>query len=185
MKRNIKKTMNCYRLVNKHLIIFKNLIIFVVVVSALSLVVGLAISTCSPHWVNAKVQTSTTKGTFNYTQIDTSGHPTWINTGNWSLIKSPSAVFSFDAVINMAKPNGSGNPHQHRVGHLAIPYAPLDQTNSTIIKGTTTLTMNNGFFVSGVPTIITLSEKNISVNFDPAKIGNHFDNQSIIGLVAQ
>lgn len=91
-------------------------------------------------------------------------------------------VLTFDAVINMVKPDGS-EAHEHMVSNLVIPYASINQTNSTIVRGTTTITMNDRLFVSKVPTTITLNEKNISVYFDPAKIGTHFGNQSITGLV--
>lgn len=159
-------------------------ILFVVFVLALSLVLVVMMSTHSPCLTNAQVQNITTKGTFNYTQTDTSGNPDWIDTGNWSFKESPSVVLTFDAVINMTKPNGS-EAHQHTVSDLTIPYAPFNQTNSTVIKGTTTITITNGTFVSEAPTTITLGEKNISVYFDPAKIENHFGNQSIIGVVTQ
>ncbi|KAA2283111.1 hypothetical protein [Candidatus Nitrosocosmicus sp. SS] len=159
-------------------------VVFVLLILALSLVLVVIIFTHSPYLTNAQVQNITKKGTFNYTQSDTSGNPDWTDTGNWSFKESPSVVLTFDAVINMAKPNGSEG-HQHTVSDLTIPYAPFNQTNSTVIKGTTTLTMDKGTFVSEEPTTITLGEKNISVYFDPAKIKNHFGNQSIIGVVTQ
>lgn len=84
----------------------------------------------------------------------------------------------------MAKPNDS-EAHRHTVSDLVIPYASINQSNFTVIKGTTTVTMDNGFFVSEEPTTITLSERNISVYFDPAKIENNFGNQSITGFVTR
>lgn len=137
----------------------------------------------SPYFVNAQLQNITKTGIFDYTQTDTSGIPNWMNTGNWSLTESPTVVLTFDAVINMAKPGGLES-HEHMVSDLVIPYAPINQPNSTVIKGTTTLTMDDGgLFFSKVPTTITMSEKNISVYFDPSKIGSHFGNQSITGSV--
>lgn len=159
-------------------------IVFVVLILALSFTLVVVMSIHSPYLTSAQVQNITRKGTFNYTQTDTTGNPDWIDTGNWSFKESPSVVITFDAVINMAKPNNL-EAHQHRVSDLTISYAPFNQTNSTVIKGTTTLTMDNGTFVSEEPTTITLGEKNISVYFDPAKIKNHFGNQSITGVVTQ
>lgn len=159
-------------------------ILFVLLILAMSLVLVVLMSTSSPYLISAQAQNITKKGVFNYTQTDTSGNPDWIDTGNWSLKESPSVVLNFDAIINMSKPDDS-EAHQHRVSDLTIPYAPLNQTNSTVIKGTTTITMNNGTFVSEEPTIITLDEKNISMYFDPVKIENHFGNQSITGAVTQ
>ena len=92
-------------------------------------------------------------------------------------------MLAFDAVIDMVKPDGS-EAHEHVVRDLVIPYAPIDLTNSIIIKGTTTITMNDGgLFYSKVPTTITMNEMNIFVYFDPSKIGTHFRNQSIRGSV--
>jgi hypothetical protein len=162
-------------------------VVFAIVVLALSLSLGVVVTVSdeNPYFVSAQQQQNITKiGTFNHTQTDISGSsPDWINTGNWSLTESPSVVLTFNAVINMVKPDGS-EAHEHVVRDLVIPYAPINQANSTIIKGTTTITMNDGgLFYSKVPVTITLNEKNISVYFDPAKIGTHFGNQSITGSV--
>jgi lipopolysaccharide assembly outer membrane protein LptD (OstA) len=121
--------------------------------------------------------------TFNYTQTDMSGNPEWTITGNWSLMKSPSVVLNFDAVINMVKQDGSED-YEHKVSNLTIPYAPINQTNSTVIQGTTSITMRDGL-VTDEPTTITLKGKYILVYFDPSKIENHFGNQSIAGVVTR
>jgi hypothetical protein len=163
------------------------LVVFAIVVAltlALSLDSVVIMFHDSPYFVNAQQQNITRTGIFNYTQTDSSGNPNWINTGNWSLTESPTIVLTFDAAISMVKPGGS-EAHEHVVSDLIIPYAPIDHPNSTIVRGTTTITMNDdGLFYSKVPTTITLNEKNISVYFDPSKIGTHFGNQSIIGSVA-
>ncbi|MGD9671875.1 MAG: hypothetical protein AB7U98_00175 [Candidatus Nitrosocosmicus sp.] len=156
---------------------------FVKLVSIITLLV-LSVSINVLYSANAQQQNIIKTGIFNYTQIDTSGNPEWVNTGNWSLTKSPTVVITFDAIINMAKPDGSES-HKHRVSDLVIPYAPINHSNSTIISGTTTITMNSGFFISEVPTNITLNEKDISVYFDPAKLNNHFGSEPIKGSVTQ
>lgn len=157
--------------------------IVVVLTLPLSLDTVITISHDSPYFVNAQQHNITKTGNFNYTQTDTSGNPNWINTGNWSLVESPTTVLTFDAAINTVKPGGS-EAHEHMVSDLVIPYAPISQPNSTVIKGTTTVTMNDGgLFFSKVPTTITMNEKNISVYFDPSKIGTYFGNQSITGSV--
>ncbi|VFJ13560.1 hypothetical protein [Candidatus Nitrosocosmicus franklandus] len=175
LKRKSKRLDNRYRLP----------ILFTIAVPALALFlcIGVTILNETIYFVNAQQGNITKTGIFNYTQTDTSGNSDWINTGNWSLTESPTVVLTFDAVINMTKPDGSES-HEHAVSDLSIPYAPIiTETNSTIIRGTTTLTMNDGLFFSKVPTTITLSEKNISVYFDPSKIGTHFGNQSIAGFM--
>jgi hypothetical protein len=83
----------------------------------------------------------------------------------------------------MVKPNGSA-AHEHEVNNLAVSGQPTNQNSSTVIEGTTTITMRDGP-VSDEPTTITLTEKDISVYFDPAKINNHFGNQSISGSVTR
>lgn len=160
------------------------LILFALVGLAFSFSVMVTVSNYTIDFVVAQQEQNITKtGTFNYTQTDPSGNPDWINTGNWSLTESPTVVFNFDAVINMVKPDGS-EAHGHMVSDLVIPYAPTNQSNSTVIIGTTTITTNeDGLYFSEVPTTITSNEKNISVYFDPSKIGTHFGNQSITGSV--
>ncbi|HKR74956.1 MAG TPA: hypothetical protein VJR94_12690 [Candidatus Nitrosocosmicus sp.] len=159
-------------------------VVFVMVLSALVLSLGVVVTVSNeiPYFVNAQQQNITKTGIFNYTQTDTLANPNWIDTGNWSLTESPTVVLTFDAVIKMVKPDGS-EAHEHVVRDLVIPYAPINQTNTTIIKGTTTITMSDGLFYSKVPTTITFNEKNISVYFDPARIGTHYGNQSITGSV--
>ena len=146
----------------------------------LVLLVG-TISMNSPYIANAQQQNTTKAGTFNYTQTDETSNPEWIITGNWSLEGIDSSSPTFDATIDMAKPNGSA-AHDHTVNNLAVSAQPTNQNDSTVIEGTTTITMRDGP-VSDEPTKITLGEKDISVYFDPAKIDNHFGNQSITGSI--
>lgn len=119
---------------------------FIKLVSIITLLV-LSVSINVLYSANAQHQNITKTGIFNYTQIDIWGNSEWVNTGNWSLTKSPTVVITFDAIINMAKPDGSKS-HEHRVSDLVIPYAPINYSDSTLITGTTTITMNSGFFIS-------------------------------------
>lgn len=156
---------------------------FIIATTTLALVIVSILYFYSPELANAQQPNITRMGIFNSTQSDISGITHWINSGNWSLTRSPTVVFTLNATINMVRPDGSEN-HEHRVSNLIIPYAPINQTNSTIIKGTTTITMRENI-VNDVPTTITLSGKDISIYFDPEKIDNHFGNQSITGLVTR
>ena len=152
--------------------------------SILTLAMALTIiSISSVNVVDAQQQNTTKTGNFNYTQTNESGNPEWINTGNWSLTSADSTSPTFEAIIDMAKPNGSA-AHHHEVNNLTISGQPTSQNNGTIIEGTTTITMKEGP-VANEPTTITLGEKDISVYFDPAKINNHFGNQSITGTVTE
>jgi hypothetical protein len=141
-------------------------------------------STSLNNFDAAYAQQNTTKsGTFNYTQTDASGNPGWINTGNWSISGLNSTSVTFDAVIDMAKPNGSA-AHENEVNDLAVSGLLTNPDGSTVIEGTTTITMREGP-VTEEPTRITLDENTISVYFDPAKIDDHFGNQSITGSLTQ
>jgi hypothetical protein len=121
-------------------------------------------------------------GTFNHTQTDVSGNVDWLNTGNWSLTGMTSESPSFDAVIDMAKPNGSA-AHDHQVSEFTLVGSPVSQGNTTILNGTSTITMRDGP-VTEEPTVVTLSDESISVYFDPTKIDDHFGNQSVTGTVS-
>lgn len=121
-------------------------------------------------------------GTFNHTQTDASGNVDWLNTGNWSLTGITSDSPSFDAVIDMAKPDGSA-AHDHQISEFMMIGSPVSQGNETILNGTSTITMREGP-VTEEPTSITLSDERISVFFEPSKIDNHFGNQSVTGTVS-
>ena len=121
-------------------------------------------------------------GTFNHTQTDASGNVDWLNTGNWSLTGITSGSPSFDAVIDMAKPDGSA-AHDHQISKFMMIGSPVSQGNETILNGTSTITMREGP-VTEEPVSITLSDERISVFFEPSKIDNHFGNQSVTGTVS-
>jgi len=151
--------------------------VFVIIVISLFII----ILHNSPFVSNAQQPNLTRTGIFNYTQTDVSGNPDWINSGNWSITGINSLSLTFDGTIEMVKPNGSES-HQHQIRDLAISMAPINQNNSIVIKGTTTITMDNGF-LADQPTTIMLNEKNISVDFDLVRFANHFGNQSITGSI--
>jgi hypothetical protein len=120
-------------------------------------------------------------GTFNHTQTDASGNVDWLNTGNWSLNGITSDSPSFDAIIDMEKPDGSA-VHDHQVSEFTLIGSPVSQGDETILNGTSTITMREGP-VTGEPTIITLTDESISVFFEPSKIDDHFGNQSVTGIM--
>ncbi len=157
----------------------KRSIVFAIL--SLTLLMG-TISIGNSYIAHAQQNASKT-GTFNHTQTDESGNPDWINTGNWSLTGLDSPSPTFEAVIDMVKPNGSA-AHEHVVSNLAVSGPPTTQNNSTVIEGTTTITMRDSP-VTDEPTTITLTGKDISVFFDPAKINNHFGNQPVKGSVTE
>ena len=105
-----------------------------------------------------------------------------LNTGNWSLTGITSESPSFDAVIDMAKPDGSA-AHNHLISEFTMIGSPVSQSNETILNGTSAITMREGP-VSEEPTVVTLSDESISVFFEPSKIDDHFGNQPVTGTVS-
>jgi hypothetical protein len=99
-------------------------VVFSLVVLALSLSLGIVVvvtvSNENLYFVNTQQQQNITKtGIFNYSQTDASGNSNWINTGNWSLTESQTAILTFDAIISMVKPDGL-EAHEHIVSNLII-----------------------------------------------------------------
>lgn len=155
-----------------------------IILATISVLVGIIVIVFgdSAYFVNAQEQNITKTGIFNYTHSDILDDTDWIITGNWSLTESPSVVFTFDAIMNIAK-SDSSEAFEYRVSDLTIPYAPIIQSNSTVMHGTTTITMDDGFFISEVPTTIALKNELFSVNFDFDKIDNRLGNLSVRSIV--
>ena len=94
-----------------------------------------------------------------------------------------SLILTFNATIDMKRPNGS-EMHSHKVNNLVITMAVIHENHSEVIQGRTLITMQGGF-VSDVPTTLNLTRNNISPYFNPIKIENHFDNQSMGGSISK
>jgi hypothetical protein len=124
---------------------------------------------------------NTKAGVFNYTQTDSSGNTTWINSGNWSMTGINSSSPSLTAIIEMAKPNGSAG-HEHEINDFKLVGSPVIENQTINLNGTSTITMRDGP-VTNEPTVIALSQEKIDIYFDPENINNHFENQSISGIV--
>jgi hypothetical protein len=123
---------------------------------------------------------NTKAGVFNYTQTDSSGNTTWINSGNWSMTGINSSSPSLTAIIEMAKPNGSAG-HEHEINDFKLIGSPVIENQTIHLNGTSTITMRDGP-VTNEPTVIALSLEKIDIYFDPEDIKNHFENQSISGI---
>lgn len=133
--------------------------------------------------VSAQQSNLTRSGVFNYTQTDSSGNTEWLNSGNWTLKGLDYLILTFNATIDMKRPNGS-EMHSHKVNNLVITMAVIHENHSEVIQGRTLITMQGGF-VSDVPTTLNLTRNNISPYFNPIKIENHFDNQSMGGSISK
>ncbi len=143
------------------------------------LVAGMVILTNTASVADGQVG-DTKAGVFNYTQTDSSGNTTWINSGNWSMTGINSSSPSLTAIIEMAKPNGSAG-HEHEINDFKLIGSPVIENQTIHLNGTSTITMRDGP-VTNEPTVIALSQEKIDIYFDPEDIKNHFENQSISGI---
>jgi hypothetical protein len=143
------------------------------------LVAGMVILTSTASVADGPVE-DTKAGVFNYTQTDSSGNTTWINSGNWSMTGINSSSPSLTAIIEMAKPNGSAG-HEHEINDFKLIGSPVIENQTIHRNGTSTITMRDGP-VTNEPTVIALSLEKIDIYFDPEDIKNHFENQSISGI---
>ena len=144
------------------------------------LVAGLVVLTNAASVAYGQVG-DTKAGVFNHTQTDSSGNTTWINSGNWSMTGINSSSPSLTAIIEMAKPNGSAG-HEHEINDFKLVGSPVIENQTIHLNGTSTITMRDGP-VTNEPTVIALSQEKIDIYFDPENINNHFENQSISGIV--
>ena len=143
------------------------------------LVAGMIVLTSTASVADGQVG-DTKAGVFNYTQTDSSGNTTWINSGNWSMTGINSSSPSLTAIIEMAKPNGSAG-HEHEINDFKLIGSPVIENQTIHLNGTSSITMRDGP-VTNEPTVIALSQEKIDIYFDPEDIKNHFENQSISGI---
>ena len=143
------------------------------------LVAGMVILASTASVADGQVG-DTKAGVFNYTQTDSSGNTTWINSGNWSMTGINSSSPILTAIIEMAKPNGSAG-HEHEIKDFKLIGSPVIENQTIHLNGTSTITMRDGP-VTNEPTVIALSLEKIDIYFDPEDIKNHFENQSISGI---
>ena len=105
----------------------------------------------------------------------------WISTGVYKMENVKTAP-TFNSTFYMIKTDGTSK-HIHSIYNFKLNADPTvnTDTNSTILNGTSTITMKEGP-VNGVPTQITLlGNSAISIFLDPTKINNHFGNGPIFG----
>ena len=123
-----------------------------------------------------------TKGSISSISSDPSNSSTaWIITGVYKMEnveKSP----TFNSTFYMIKTDGT-NKHTHSIYDFKVNADPIVNTsnNSTILNGTSTVTMKEGP-VNDVPTQITLlGDSAIKIMLEPIKVNNHFGNGPIYG----
>jgi hypothetical protein len=100
----------------------------------------------------------------------------WITTGVYKMENVKTSP-TFNSTFYMIKTDGTGK-HTHSIYDFKSNADPIVNTsnNSTILNGTSTVTMEEGP-VNDVPTQITLLGNSvISILLEPTKVNNHFGN---------
>src|SRR5215210_170968 len=122
------------------------------------------------------------KGSISSISNDPSNSSTaWIITGVYKMENVKTSP-TFNSTFYMIKTDGTSK-HTHSIYDFKVNADPIVNTsnNSTILNGTSTVTMK-GVPVNAVPTQITLlGDSAISILLEPTKIKNHFDNGPIYG----
>ena len=105
----------------------------------------------------------------------------WINTGVYKMENVKTSP-TFNSTFYMIKTDGTSE-HKHSLYDFKINADPIvnNENNSTIVNGTSTVTMRD-VPVKDVPTqIILLGDSAISILIEPNKVNNHFGSGPIYG----
>jgi hypothetical protein len=163
--------------------ITKNLISTVFLISvSLSLITGLSLnqaysqnpSNSDPHVLKGAITSTSNNG--NTTD------PAWILGGVYKFTEFNSSSPVFNASFYMTKTDGTAE-HIHSIYDLKLSGEPIvnSSSNSTILNGTTTVTLKDGP-VSNVPTQIELlDDSGIAISVDGNMTKNHFGTTPIYG----
>jgi hypothetical protein len=177
---------------------------FVLVASIGGYHAGMAFGqTSSLNTAMNKLNFTSASGIIASLQNDESGKPGWILSGQWQMLvfkprleesQSKPATVIFNTIFDMVRPDGAGL-HTHRISSIFNLTGISTSTNinnhlsSTTINGTTRLV------TIGLPNMIGISNINVPISvkiidrsafslwIDPSKIGNHFGNTPIYGIV--
>lgn len=144
-------------------------------------------------------------GTVSSLQNDASGRPTWILSGQWHMIvlkpsleesKSKPATVAFNTTFGMVGLDGAAS-HTHTISSILNLTNIINSVNnnthlsSTTINGTTRLVpvglLNMiGAYNINVPVSMKIIDRStFSLWIDPSKIGDHFGNTPIYGIVTK
>ena len=122
------------------------------------------------------------KGSISSISNDPSNSSTaWIITGVYKMENVKTSP-TFNSTFYMIKTDGTSK-HTHSIYDFKVNTDPIVNTsnNSTILNGTSTVTMK-GVPINDVPTQITLlGDSAISIFLEPTKVKNHFGNGPIYG----
>jgi hypothetical protein len=155
----------------------------IILIAVLSM--GASASTYAQNSTNVP-SSGSLKGSLTSLQNDPADNSTqWIVSGvfkmnNVNNTATAAAPATFNASFYMMKTDGT-SPHKHQIYDFKLAGQPSNNDNSTVLNGTSTVTMKDGP-VQDVPTRIDLLDGNaISIWVDPYKLNNHFGKTLIYG----
>ena len=121
------------------------------------------------------------KGSISSISKDVNPATAWIVTGVYK-IENVKTTPTFNSTFYMIKTDGTSE-HKHSIYDFKLNADPIVNTNinSTVLNGTSTVTMKEGP-VKDVPTQITLLGNSvINILLEPTKVNNHFGSGPVYG----
>jgi hypothetical protein len=128
-------------------------------------------------------------------QNDASGKPSWIVSGQLQMLlfkprleeqKVQPAFATFSTLLSMVHLNGTAL-HQHSISDFKLTSAnsltTANHYSTVTFNGTATVTLKDGPHPNVPISIKIMNGHTISLWIDPTKVGNHFGNTPIYGIV--
>jgi hypothetical protein len=143
-------------------------------------------------------------GTIASLQNDASGKPAWIVSGQWQMLvfkprlaesQPKPATVIFNTIFDMVRPDGAAL-HTHTISSTFNLTSISNSVNNNSHLSSTTINGSARLVTIGLPNMVSMSNINVPVSvkiidrsafslwIDPSKIGNHFGNTPIYGIVA-
>jgi hypothetical protein len=151
-----------------------------------------------------KLNFTSATGTIASLQNDASGKPAWIVSGQWQILvfkprleesQSKPATVIFNTLFDMVRPDGTAL-HTHTISSAFNLTSISNSVNNNNHLSSTTINGTAKLVTIGLPNMVSMSNINVPVSvkiidrsafslwIDPSKIGNHFGNTPIYGIVA-
>lgn len=150
-----------------------------------------------------KLNFTSATGTIASLQNDASGKPAWIVSGQWQMLifkprlaesQSKPATVIFNTIFDMVRPDGAAL-HNHTISSSFNLTSISNSVNNNSHLSSTTINGTARLVTIGLPNTVNMSNINVPVSvkiidrsafsfwIDPSKIGNHFGNTPIYGIV--
>lgn len=150
-----------------------------------------------------KLNFTSATGTIASLQNDASGKPVWIVSGQWQMLifkprlaesQSKPATVIFNTIFDMVRPDGAAL-HNHTISSSFNLTSISNSVNNNSHLSSTTINGTARLVTIGLPNTVNMSNINVPVSvkiidrsafslwIDPSKIGNHFGNTPIYGIV--